>query len=98
MSRLFLSRSSFPSCNRSLLTEISPCHACSDQELLRTETAGQEEEGGAEASSATVASSSRPQSASILRRPGSAGGSAPGVVYDALMMRRARHLLATAPQ
>jgi|EP01049_Picozoa_sp_SAG25_P011007 hypothetical protein len=31
----------FPSWNRSILTEISLCHACSCQEILRTETAGQ---------------------------------------------------------
>eukprot|EP01047_Picozoa_sp_COSAG01_P014532 COSAG01_NODE_710_length_14110_cov_94.506745_1_plen_81_part_00 len=31
----------FPSWNRSILTEIYLCHACSCQEILRTETAGQ---------------------------------------------------------
>eukprot|EP01047_Picozoa_sp_COSAG01_P067658 COSAG01_NODE_9600_length_2394_cov_2.019608_2_plen_380_part_00 len=31
----------FPSWNRFILTEISLCHACSCQEILRTETAGQ---------------------------------------------------------
>jgi hypothetical protein len=31
----------FPSRNRSILTEIYLCHACSCQEILRTETAGQ---------------------------------------------------------
>jgi hypothetical protein len=31
----------FPSWNRSILTEIYLCHACSGQEILRTETAGQ---------------------------------------------------------
>jgi hypothetical protein len=31
----------FPSWNRSILTENSLCHACSCQEILRTETAGQ---------------------------------------------------------
>jgi hypothetical protein len=31
----------FPSWNRSMLTEIYLCHACSCQEILRTETAGQ---------------------------------------------------------
>eukprot|EP01047_Picozoa_sp_COSAG01_P032831 COSAG01_NODE_2388_length_7779_cov_127.916384_13_plen_183_part_00 len=31
----------FPSWNRSILTEIFLCHACSCQEILRTETAGQ---------------------------------------------------------
>eukprot|EP01047_Picozoa_sp_COSAG01_P005143 COSAG01_NODE_173_length_23099_cov_37.564783_15_plen_108_part_00 len=31
----------FPSWNRSILTEIYLCHACSCQEMLRTETAGQ---------------------------------------------------------
>jgi hypothetical protein len=31
----------FPSWNRSILTEIYLCHACSCQEVLRTETAGQ---------------------------------------------------------
>ena len=30
----------FPSWNRSILTEIYLCHACSCQEILRTETAG----------------------------------------------------------
>jgi hypothetical protein len=33
----------FPSWNRSILTEISLCHACSCQEILRVETAGQED-------------------------------------------------------
>eukprot|EP01047_Picozoa_sp_COSAG01_P020180 COSAG01_NODE_1142_length_11533_cov_9.907381_11_plen_143_part_00 len=33
----------FPSWNRFILTEISLCHACSCQERLRTETAGQGE-------------------------------------------------------
>eukprot|EP01047_Picozoa_sp_COSAG01_P044548 COSAG01_NODE_4039_length_5406_cov_1.715980_1_plen_141_part_10 len=32
----------FPSWKRSILTEIYLCHACSCQEILRTETAGQE--------------------------------------------------------
>jgi hypothetical protein len=32
----------FPSWNRSILTEIYLCHACSCQEILRAETAGQE--------------------------------------------------------
>jgi hypothetical protein len=32
----------FPSWNRSILTEIYLCHACSRQEILRTETAGQD--------------------------------------------------------
>eukprot|EP01047_Picozoa_sp_COSAG01_P064172 COSAG01_NODE_8446_length_2783_cov_2.245902_3_plen_319_part_01 len=32
----------FPFWNRSILTEIYLCHACSCQEILRTETAGQE--------------------------------------------------------
>ena len=36
----FVSRP-FPSWNRSILTEIYLCHACSGQEILRTETAGQ---------------------------------------------------------
>jgi hypothetical protein len=31
----------FPSWNRSILTEIYLCHACSCQEILKTETAGQ---------------------------------------------------------
>jgi hypothetical protein len=31
----------FPSWNRSILTEVYLCHACSCQEILRTETAGQ---------------------------------------------------------
>jgi carboxylesterase type B len=31
----------FPSWNRSILTEIYLCHACSCQKILRTETAGQ---------------------------------------------------------
>jgi hypothetical protein len=31
----------FPSLNRSILTDIYLCHACSCQEILRTETAGQ---------------------------------------------------------
>jgi hypothetical protein len=31
----------FPSWNRFILTEIYLCHACSCQEILRTETAGQ---------------------------------------------------------
>jgi hypothetical protein len=31
----------FPSWNRSILTEIYLCHACSCQEIVRTETAGQ---------------------------------------------------------
>jgi hypothetical protein len=31
----------FPSWNRSILTEICLCHACSCQDILRTETAGQ---------------------------------------------------------
>jgi hypothetical protein len=31
----------FPSWNRSILTEISLCHVCSGQEILRAETAGQ---------------------------------------------------------
>jgi hypothetical protein len=31
----------FPSWNRSILTEISLCHACSRQEILRVETARQ---------------------------------------------------------
>jgi hypothetical protein len=31
----------FPSWNRSISTEIYLCHACSCQEILRTETAGQ---------------------------------------------------------
>jgi hypothetical protein len=35
----------FPSWSRSILTEISLCHACSCQEILRTETAGQEPRG-----------------------------------------------------
>jgi hypothetical protein len=34
-------RRPFPSWNRSILTEISLCHTCSCQEILRTETAGQ---------------------------------------------------------
>jgi|EP01049_Picozoa_sp_SAG25_P010778 hypothetical protein len=34
----------FPSQSRSILTEIYLCHACSCQEILRTETAGQESE------------------------------------------------------
>jgi hypothetical protein len=32
----------FPSWNRSILTDIYLCHACSGQEILRTETAGQD--------------------------------------------------------
>jgi hypothetical protein len=32
----------FPSWNRSILTEIYRCHACSCHEILRTDTAGQE--------------------------------------------------------
>jgi hypothetical protein len=36
----------FPSWNRSILTEISLCHACSCEEMLRTETAGQVINGG----------------------------------------------------
>jgi hypothetical protein len=36
----------FPSWNRSILTEIYLCHACTRQEILRTETAGQEEGAG----------------------------------------------------
>ena len=36
----------FPSWNRFILTEISLCHACSCQEILRTETAGQARHGG----------------------------------------------------
>eukprot|EP01047_Picozoa_sp_COSAG01_P022098 COSAG01_NODE_1303_length_10815_cov_14.897938_2_plen_356_part_00 len=39
----------FPSWNRSILTEISLCHACSCQEALRTETAGQAGEAGSAA-------------------------------------------------
>jgi clusterin-associated protein 1 len=35
----------FPSWNRSILTEIYLCHACSCQEILRAETAGQVEMG-----------------------------------------------------
>jgi hypothetical protein len=35
----------FPSWNRSILTEIYLCHACSCPEVLRTETAGQVSEG-----------------------------------------------------
>jgi hypothetical protein len=34
----------FPSGNRSILTEIYLCHACSCQEILRAETAGQDRE------------------------------------------------------
>jgi hypothetical protein len=33
----------FPSWDRSILTEIYLCHACSCQEMLRTDTAGQEQ-------------------------------------------------------
>jgi hypothetical protein len=40
-SRAIVSRP-FPSWNRSILTEIYLCHACSCQEIFRTETAGQE--------------------------------------------------------
>jgi hypothetical protein len=39
-SLIFVSRP-FPSWNRSMLTEIYLCHACSCQEILRAETAGQ---------------------------------------------------------
>jgi hypothetical protein len=35
----------FPSWNRSILTEIYLFHACSCQEILRTETAGQGQDG-----------------------------------------------------
>ena len=36
----------FSSWNRSILTEIYLCHACSRHELLRSETAGQKEGAG----------------------------------------------------
>jgi hypothetical protein len=36
----------FPSWNQSMLTEIHLWHACSCQEILRTETAGQAGAGG----------------------------------------------------
>jgi hypothetical protein len=39
----------FPSWNRFILTEIYLCHACSCQELLRTESAGQDGVGPAAA-------------------------------------------------
>jgi hypothetical protein len=45
----------FPSWNRSMLTEIDPCHACSRPEILRTETAGQVFAGAAGADVDAVA-------------------------------------------
>jgi hypothetical protein len=51
----------FPSWNRSILTEIYLCHACSCQNILRTETAGQAQPphgAGAGAGAAGVGTSS----------------------------------------
>jgi hypothetical protein len=46
----------FPSWNRSILTEIYLCHACSCQEILRAKTAGQGFQGGAALASAIFGS------------------------------------------
>jgi hypothetical protein len=43
----------FPSWNRSILTDIYLCHACSCHEILRTATAGQGREGRAGADGST---------------------------------------------
>jgi hypothetical protein len=60
----------FPSWNRSISTEIYLCHACSCQEILRTETAGQR---GTTSSGAEPSRSGSGRSAAAV---GGAGGRA----------------------
>jgi hypothetical protein len=59
----------FPSWNRSILTEIYLCHACSCQEISRSETAGQ---GAAPAAARPQSAPARPASASAACSCGSA--------------------------